>query len=446
MRLHFIAIGGSIMHNLAIALRRAGHHVSGSDDEIYEPSRTSLEKAGLLPDETGWNADFITPDLDVVILGMHARADNPELLAARKLRIPVQSFPEFVASQSTQKKRIVVAGSHGKTTTTAMIMHALRSTGYDFDYLVGARLQGFDLSVRISDAPVIILEGDEYLSSPVDRRPKFLHYSPQIVVVTGVAWDHMNVFPTYDDYLAQFDALLTNQLENTGEVFAFAGDKSLRALLEMHPDLTAYRYEAVPHSYRDGKAVVMYAEQAFPMQFFGAHNFQNLRAAQLVCAQLGVAELRFYEVMQSFEGAAMRLEALKVNSDIVVYRDFAHAPSKVKATVEAVRSRYPVAPLTAMLELHTYSSLNKDFLPLYLHTLSPADTALVYYSPHTLQMKKLPPVSPEEIAGHFGGEVQVFTDIRHLIEATPWDSGGVHLWMSSGRFAGTDIPSLYQSR
>ena len=432
------------MHNLAIALQRGGHHVTGSDDEIYEPSRSRLESNGLLPQEIGWDPASITPEMDAVILGMHARPDNPELQRAIDLEIPVFSFPEFVAGQCQDKTRIVVAGSHGKTTTTSMIMHVLRTCDYDFDYLVGAQLPGFDLMVRLSDAPVVVIEGDEYLSSPVDQRPKFVHYDPHLLVITGIAWDHMNVFPTIENYIDQFRQLLVS-LQPTASVFACGEDARLRQLvIEAGHEDGLYRAFAHRHTSHGAEAVV--DDRSYPVQFFGRHNFENLQAAWLVCRELNVSLGAFLGAMQSFSGAAMRLDKLLERDDLIVYRDFAHAPSKVAATVAAVRARHPDQAITACLELHTFSSLNQAFMPQYLGTMDPADHAHVFYSPHTLQMKKLPPVAPEFVRECFGGAARIHTSMDRLIDALPLPLRGVHLWMSSGRFGGLDFGALYSGQ
>jgi len=447
MRIHFIAIGGSIMHNLALALQNAGHHVSGSDDEIYDPGRTRLSKGGLLPSEMGWDPNRITDELDAVILGMHARQDNPELVRAVQLDLRVHSFPEFVSAQSSNKTRVVVGGSHGKTSTTSMIMHVLRQMKRDFDYLVGAQLPDFELMVRLSDAPVIVIEGDEYLSSPVDRRPKFLHYKPHISAITGVAWDHMNVFPTLENYHSQFDLYLES-LPEEAVCFYYEKDKVLINLAEKHSNrLKMTGYKAVKHSYTHYGAVVNdRAGTSHVMQVFGSHNFENMQAARLICNELGIEDGDFFTSMRSFKGAAMRLQEIHSAEDLTVFRDFAHAPSKVKATVHAIRERFQKETVTAIVELHTFSSLNKDFIPQYDSALDSADHRFVYYSPHTLDIKKLPPVSKEEICDAFGGDVEVFTSVEELVQAIRTPYRGVHLWMSSGRFGDFDFLELYANR
>ena len=445
MHVHFIAIGGAIMHNLALALQAHGDDVSGSDDEIYEPSRSRLRSAGLMPASMGWDPRRITKDLDTVILGMHARKDNPELLKALEIGIPVMSFPEFVASRSKDKQRVVVAGSHGKTSTTSMIMHVLRDCEIDYDYLVGAQLPGFDRMVRLSDAPVIIIEGDEYLSSPIDRRPKIMHYEPHISCITGVAWDHMNVFPTEEIYHQAFADFLSS-LPDSARSYLYGSDPVLHSLAGSAPPSTSIEfYQSVAYDISSNGATARSSSGvSYTMRVFGQHNFENMEAARRICRDLGVEDDTFFKAMQTFEGASMRLQVAIRRDDLVVYRDFAHAPSKVKATVEAVRERHPHRELLAVCELHTFSSLNRAFLPQYKGVLSSADHAVVYYSPHTLQMKKLPEISAQEVSKAFGGGVTVCTSPEEILDKlNSIDHSGAHLWMSSGRFGGIDLQDVY---
>ena len=435
MRIHLIAIGGAVMHNLALALQNNHHTVSGSDDEIYDPARARLAAAGLLPTERGWQPERITEGVDLVILGMHARPDNPELRRAQELGIPIQSFPEYIAAHSEGKKRVAICGSHGKTTTTAMILHALRYHGYDFDYLVGAQLAGFERMVRLSEAPIIILEGDEYLSSPLDRRPKFLHYRAHLTVLTGIAWDHINVFPIEADYIAQFDRLLAS-LPTGAELIFDHSDPVVKAVVGRGPShLIAQPYQPVVTT---STGWVKVQDDRLCLRVFGLHNFKNMSAARAVCAELGIGERDFFVAMESFEGAAKRLELLHETDERSVWKDFAHAPSKVRATTRAVKEQRPYRSLTAVLELHTFSSLNQDFLPRYAGTLDAADRAFVYYSPHTLASKKLPPLDEDAVRMAFGrDDLEVVTRAEALetaIATTPHNL----LLMSSGRFDGFD--------
>ena len=446
MKVHFIAIGGAAMHNLAIALHEKGVRVTGSDDEINDPSKSRLQAKGLLPDRIGWYPERITADLDAVILGMHARADNPELEKAKALGLPVYSYPEYLYQATLSKTRVVVGGSHGKTTTTAMIMHALRLLGANFDYLVGAQLDGFETMVRLSnDAPVAILEGDEYLSSPLDPRPKFHLYHPQVAVLTGVAWDHINVFPTFEGYVDQFRIFL-NTMPDGGVVFYAAQDEILQQLAdEQKGRLKTVAYGIPKHRVEAGITLWMSEGGALPLGVFGEHNLQNLEAARLVCEALGFSPQDVVQALSSFRGAARRLERVGRSAQGVFYRDFAHSPSKLKATVEAVRTQYPGIRLVACMELHTFSSLNRAFLAEYHETMMHANEAFVYYNPKTIAHKKLEDIQPQEVAEAFGGKnLRVFTDSNDLVaqlHAMDW-SNSVLLMMSSGTFDGISMPGL----
>ncbi|HUP13683.1 MAG TPA: Mur ligase family protein, partial [Niastella sp.] len=366
MNIHFISIGGSVMHQLAIALKRKGYTITGSDDEIFEPARTNLQKEGILPAVTGWFPDLVTTSLDAVILGMHAKGDNPELLRAKELQIPIYSFPEYIFKESMAKRRVVIGGSHGKTTTTAMIMHVLRQAGKQFDYLVGARLEGFDQSVNITDAPVIVCEGDEYPASTLEKRPKFHFLFPHIAVLTGIAWDHINVFPTFDNYLEQF-RIFIDKIETGGILIYNEGDGVLKKLVEesKRADINYYPYQVPEHTIAHNQTTLTIEGARATLNVFGNHNLLNIHAAWLVCRELNITAPVFMKAIASFTGAAKRLELLAKNEDTIVYRDFAHAPSKVKATIEAVKAQYPDKKLYAILELHTYSSLNDAFMNEY---------------------------------------------------------------------------------
>lgn len=405
MRVHFIAIGGAVMHNLALALQAEGHQVTGSDDAIHEPSLSRLREAGLLPPALGWHPQHITPDLDAVILGMHARADNPELLEAQALDLTVQSYPEFVYSMCQHKQRIVIAGSHGKTTVTGMVMHVLHHLGRDFDYLVGAQLQGFSRTVRLSaTAPVAVFEGDEYLASPLDRRPKFLVYQPHVVVLTGIAWDHMNVFPTEALYEESFRSLL-RALPKAGTIIYNAEDPRVTELVSvLTDDGVHYRipYEPPPNRVRDHQVEVKLEQARGRLEIYGRHNLSNLAAAYQVCRQLAISAEAFLAAMASFQGADMRLQKMHEDDRMIVIRDFAHSPSKVKATVAAVASRYRDCKLIAVLELHTFSSLNPEFLPQYHGTLKRADHRIVLVNAHALAQKKMTDLTNEAILHAFG--------------------------------------------
>lgn len=446
MRVHFIAIGGAVMHNLAIALHLKGYTVTGSDDEIFEPSRSRLSLYGLLPEEKGWFPEKITDDIDIVILGMHARADNPELLKASGSGIRIMSFPEFLYDQTKNKTRIVVAGSHGKTTTTAMIMHVMKASGVKFDYMVGSSITGYETMVRLTeDSEFAILEGDEYLTSPIDRRPKFHLYKPDIAVLNGIAWDHMNVFPTFENYVEQF-RIFADLIEPGGSLIYFADDQEVRKIAEKtRGDIRKIPYRVHAHFQNRTGFYAATINRTVPVRIFGEHNMQNMSAAREACLAAGITEDQFYEAIKSFDGTSGRLQKLDENARGIFYYDFAHAPSKVKATVEAVSSRYPGRNIIACFELHTFSSLNSNFLPFYRGTLEKATRAYVYFNPHQFEIKKLEPLSLSDVKEAFGGEnVEVFDNSANMLTAirrANYDSP-VYLFMSSGDFDGCDLRSL----
>ena len=442
MKVHFIAIGGSAMHNLAIALCQKGITVTGSDDEIFDPARGRLEKYGLLPAEEGWHPEKITKDLDAVVLGMHARIDNPELLRAQELGLKIYSYPEYLYEQSKDKLRIVVGGSHGKTTTTAMILHVLAHCGIEADYMVGAQLKGFDVMVRLSHtAKVMVIEGDEYLTSPIDRRPKFHLYHPNVGIITGIEWDHINVFPTFDIYREQF-AKFIDLIEPNGALIYCDEDAEVHrvAMENRRTDIQKLPYVCPEHKVVDGVTEIGRTR----LRIFGHHNLLNLTAARLACRNVGVTDEQFDEAIATFEGASKRLELVKKNDSCAVYKDFAHAPSKLRATIHAMREQYPDRRLVACMELHTFSSLTQEFLQQYAHSMDEADVRYVYFSQHALQLKKLPPLDPEEVRKAFGGNVEVFTDSAAMVakvKAMEWQRANL-LMMSSGNFDGIDFNQL----
>ena len=449
MRVHFIAIGGSAMHNLAIALHKKGYKVTGSDDEIFEPSRSRLQKYGLLPEKQGWNPDIITQDIDAIILGMHARKDNPELQKALGAGLKVYSYPEYLYEQTKNKKRIVIGGSHGKTTITSMVMHVLRSTGVKFDYMVGAQLEGFDTMVNLEeDNEIAVFEGDEYLSSPIDLTPKFLWYKPHVALLSGIAWDHINVFPTWENYLEQFSKF-AGTIKDNGTLVYYSGDPELVKIAEKQERrIKTIPYSEMEHTVSDGKTIVQFNDKNYPLNIFGDHNLQNLNGARLVCNTLGINDEIFLDAMQSFKGAAKRLQLLESAGNCNIWLDFAHSPSKLKATTQAVKSQYPDRELVACMELHTFSSLNKKFLPHYKGTMDAADRAFVFFNPEVLEHKKLPPVTKEEVAEAFDHPgLTVFTDSGELtkeLKKINWDNKNL-LIMTSGNFSGIDIKELAKS-
>lgn len=443
MKIHFISIGGSVMHQLAIALKRKGYTITGTDDEIFEPARSNLEREGLLPSAIGWDPHQVHPGLDAVILGMHAKEDNPELKKARELNLPIYSFPEYIYQESRDKTRVAVGGSHGKTTTTSMIMHVLRSCGRDFDYLVGARLQGFNQSVNITDAPVIVCEADEYPASAIEKRPKFHFLFPHIAILTGIAWDHINVFPTFENYLEQFRIFL-GKLESGGHLIYNEQDPVLKKLVEENrrPDVSYHPYGVPEHTIEAGETTVVIEGMKARLKVFGAHNLQNLQAAWLVCRELGITAEAFAKAIASFTGAAKRLELLAKNERTVFFRDFAHAPSKVKATIDALKEQFPDRTLIAVLELHTYSSLNEAFLKEYAGAMDKADWAAVFYSRHALELKRMPPLPEEAVKAGFGKKgLAVITDRKQLedwLYSNAYDNAVV-AFMSSGNYDGLDV-------
>ncbi|MBK9257966.1 MAG: peptidoglycan synthetase [Saprospiraceae bacterium] len=441
-RIHFIAIGGAAMHNLALDLKDMGYIVTGSDDEIYEPSFTRLKEAGILPEKFGWFPEKISSDLSAVILGMHARLDNAELLEAQKLGIRIYSYPEFVYQQSVLKKRVVVAGSHGKTTTTAMIMFVLKKQGFDFDYLVGAQLDGFEKMVRISDAPLIIIEGDEYLSSPIDRIPKIMHYHPHITVITGIAWDHINVFPTFEIYKEQF-ANYIKTIEQDGTLIFNQNDPELSSIVaDVHNSVNIVSYQSLEKSENQA---VHYQNTNYPISVIGNHNLANMNAALLVCQALGITPEDFLNAIRDFTGAGKRLQKLSESINRSVFLDFAHAPSKVTATCTSVKEWFGSKKLLAVLELHTFSSLNEAFMPQYKDSLKDADKAYVFYNIHTLKMKNMPLPDDAFIKTCFNHpNLEVITDENILLEKLKSDN--YHDWnillMTSGNFNKMDISAL----
>jgi UDP-N-acetylmuramate: L-alanyl-gamma-D-glutamyl-meso-diaminopimelate ligase len=449
MRIHFIAIGGAVMHNLALALQKKGFRVTGSDDEIFEPSRSRLEKAGLLPEKEGWDRESITRYIDVVILGMHARPDNPELLRAQELGLQIKSFPEFLYEQTLNKTRVVIGGSHGKTTITSMIMHVLRHHGVSFDYMVGSAIEGFETMVGFSESSEIaVFEGDEYLASTLDRRPKFHLYKPHIAVISGIAWDHMNVFPTWEDYLGQFRIFIDKTMPG-GSLIYSRDDKEVTKLVEAsRGELNYVPYHEHPSRIIKGKTYLIHEDRTYPVSVFGRHNMQNISAAISVCELLGISPKMFYQAIQGFKGAAKRMQLLEENRQTAVYLDFAHAPSKVEATTLALKEQYPERWLTAVLELHTYSSLSADFLPQYEATMLATDKAIVYFSPNTVAHKKLPEISVDQVKAAFKQpDLWVYTDAEKLVGDlinSGWKGSNL-LIMTSGNFDGQDLSALARS-
>jgi UDP-N-acetylmuramate: L-alanyl-gamma-D-glutamyl-meso-diaminopimelate ligase len=446
MNIHFIAIGGSAMHNLAIALHNKGYQVTGSDDTIHDPSKSRLEKKGLLPKEFGWFPEKITQQLDVIILGMHAKKDNPELLQAQEMGLKIYSYPEFLYEQSKDKTRVVIGGSHGKTTITSMILHVLDYNDMEVDYMVGAQLEGFETMVHLTkENEFMVLEGDEYLSSPIDRRPKFHLYKPNIALLSGIAWDHINVFPTFEGYVNQF-RIFTDSLTDGGIMVYNEEDAILKEVVESSShSIKKYEYSTPAYQIEDGVTYIDTPDGLMPLEIFGDHNLQNLAGAKWVCQHMGIDEEDFYEAIASFKGASKRLEKIAESSETVIYKDFAHSPSKVKATTEAVKKQYAQRDVIACLELHTYSSLNAAFLAEYNGALDKADKAVVFYSPHAVKIKQLDSVSEEQISNAFQrDDLIIFTnpaEFKEFLFSQNLHQSAVVL-MSSGNYGGLDFEEV----
>ncbi|NVO08771.1 MAG: peptidoglycan synthetase [Bacteroidales bacterium] len=448
MRIHFIAIGGSAMHNLAIALKEKGYDVSGSDDEIFEPSLSRLKKHEILPPSIGWDISRITSELDAIVLGMHARADNPELLKAKELGLKIYSYPEYLHEQTKDKIRIVIGGSHGKTTITSMVMHVLKFAGIDFDYMVGAQLEGFENMVSLKqNTKIAVFEGDEYLTSPIDLRPKFHLYMPTIALISGIAWDHINAFPTYEGYKNQFAIFIDKIIENGTLVYCAEDSEIIDLVSKSKKSINKRPYTTHPFESTEGSACLVIKNEKVPLCIFGKHNMQNISGAKAVCNQVGITDEIFYKAISSFKGASKRLQQLAENQHTKIFLDFAHSPSKVAATVQAVSETYRNRELVACLELHTFSSLNAEFLSQYKGTMGKSNIGLVYFNPETITHKKLSPIKPNDVKNNFlPSDVEVFTDSGMLIsklKSIKWKDKNL-LIMTSGNFSGVNLQELAQ--
>ncbi|WP_458627564.1 UDP-N-acetylmuramate--L-alanine ligase [Winogradskyella sp. PC D3.3] len=446
MNVHFIAIGGAAMHNLALALHNKGYKVTGSDDTIFEPSKSRLEAKGLLPDAFGWYPEKITSDLEAIVLGMHAKADNPELLKAQELGLKIYSYPEFLYEQAKNKTRVVIGGSHGKTTITSMILHVMHYHNRDVDYMVGAQLEGFDVMVKLTeDNDFMVLEGDEYLSSPIDMRPKFHLYKPNIALLSGIAWDHINVFPTYENYVEQF-SIFVDSIVTGGSINYNEEDPEVKRVVEASENqIRKIAYKTPEYTVEDGETLLETPEGPMPIEVFGAHNLNNLAGAKWICQHMGIDEDDFYEAISTFKGASKRLEKIAESKTSVAYKDFAHSPSKVEATTKAVKEQFSDRTLVACLELHTYSSLNAEFLKEYKGALDAADVAVVFYSPHAVEIKKLEEVTQDQIANAFErDDLIIYTnpeDFKNFLFSQKFDNKSL-LLMSSGNYGGLDFDEV----
>ena len=446
MNVHFIAIGGAAMHNLAIALHNKGYQVTGSDDTIFDPSKSRLKAKGLLPSEFGWFPEKITSKLEAIVLGMHAKADNPELLKAQELGLKIYSYPEFLYEQSKHKTRVVIGGSHGKTTITSMILHVLHYHDRDVDYMVGAQLEGFDVMVKLTeDNDFIVLEGDEYLSSPIDRRPKFHLYKPNIALLSGIAWDHINVFPTYENYVKQF-SIFVDSIVVGGSINYNEEDLEVKRVVEASTNaIRKLPYQTPEYRVENGQTLLATPEGDLPIEIFGNHNLNNLAGAKWICQHMGIDEDDFFEAIATFKGASKRLEKIAETQKTVAYKDFAHSPSKVEATTKAVKEQYTDRKLIACLELHTYSSLNAEFLKEYKGALDAADVAVVFYSPHAVEIKQLEEVTKEQIANAFErDDLIIYTEpeaFKTFLFSQDFEDKAL-LLMSSGNYGGLDFEAL----
>ena len=443
MKVHFISIGGTAMHNLAIALHKKGYIITGSDDEIFEPSKSHLKKYNLLPEKIGWDASKITNKLDAIILGMHAREDNPELLKAKELNLKIYSYPEYLYEQTKNKTRVVIGGSHGKTTITSIIMFVLKYNKMNFDYMVGSQIEGFETMVSLSnDTKIAVFEGDEYLSSPIDRRPKFHLYKPNIALLSGIAWDHINVFPTFENYVEQFEIFIST-IKKNGTLIYFNEDPVLKDIVKKNNnDINKIPYSAHKYIIENNQTQLITDNAKTPIQLFGEHNMQNINGAKLICNELGISNDNFYKAVSQFKGASKRLQLITKNDKTNIYLDFAHSPSKLKATTTAVKQQYPERELVACIELHTFSSLNEKFLPHYKNTMSEADLSIIYFNPKAIAHKKLKQLQPKQVKEAFNhNNSKVFTDIDELINflmGINFENKNL-LLMSSGNFSGMNI-------
>ncbi len=446
MKLHFIAIGGSAMHNLAIALKQKGYFITGSDDEIFDPAKSRLEKYGLLPKSIGWSEENINSDLDAIVLGMHAKKDNPELLKAQALGLKIYSYPEFLYEMSKEKIRIVIGGSHGKTSITAMILHALNHCGVEADFMVGAQLSGFEVMVKLTDnAKYMVLEGDEYLTSPIDLRPKFHLYNPNIALISGIAWDHINVFPTFDIYQEQF-SIFCEKIEKEGSLIYCNEDKNVREIVNSaRKEIKKLPYGIIPNRIEKGKTIIEWEGKEYILKVFGEHNLMNIYGAMLACQEIGISNNDFLKAIQSFSGASKRLELVKENDNVAIYKDFAHSPSKLKATISALKNQFPDRKLVAAMELHTFSSLTSEFLLQYKGAMDMADLPIVYFNPKTIEHKGLQEITKEQVFSAFDREDIIIcnksSEVIDYIKTIKWENKNL-LMMSSGNFDGINFDEL----
>lgn len=445
MRIHCISHWWRVTSSLAIQLKLLGHNVTGHDDEIYEPSKSALAQHGLLPQHEWWDADSVTSDIDMIVLGMHASADNPELLRAKELGLMIKSYPEVIYEFSKNKMRVVIAGSHGKTTTTSMVMHVLKHNGISFDWVVGGIVPGFDTMVSLDDNhKIIIIEWDEYPDGKINMTAKMLLYKHNIGILNGIAWDHITTYPTFDSYLLPFQTFV-DQTPTDGFLGYYQDDQEVTNIME-HTDTQAQTvwYTVHPHIIRDGITYLQTPQWEVKLSIFWAHNCINISAAKLVCNQLDLSDEQFYAAIWSFTGAGNRLQLIHQDDakHLTILRDFAHSPSKLTATINAVKTQYPDRTIIGLFELHTFASLSASFLPEYKWSFDAADIACVYYDDHTFQIKRMTPLTKEVVINGFGRSDLVVQDSANDLQAW-YDNldltNSVVVLMSSGNFGGVEF-------
>ena len=445
-KVHFIAVGGSVMHNLAITLKQLGYKVSGSDDKIYDPSKSRLKKYNLFPKNLGWFPELIDKEIDFIVLGMHAKKDNPELLKALDLDCKIYSYPELIFEFSKSKTRITIGGSHGKTTVSSMILHVLDFYDIKVDYLLGAQIEGFENMVHISDDnDFIIIEGDEYLSSPIDNSPKFHKYNSNIAVITGIAWDHINVFPTFENYISQFEKFIETITDGGVLVFNELDELVLDTVNNSEKTIRKIGYGKPDFEIVDGVTYLKTSEGNVPLKVFGDHNLSNLSAAKQICALMGIFDDEFFAAIASFKGASKRLETIYRDNNKIIIKDFAHSPSKLKATIDAVKNQFSNKNIIAVYELHTFSSFNQKFIKEYLNSMSSANMKIVYYDNEVLKKRGEFKINEKTIKDSFGSDDLIVISKKSVLEEimlkTNLDNS-VLLMMSSGNFSSIDMISL----
>ena len=448
-KVHFIAIGGSVMHNLAITLKQLGYEVSGSDDKIYDPSKSRLEKQNLLPDKLGWNPNTIDEEIDFIVLGMHAKKENPELIRALELGCKIYSYPELIYEFSKTKTRIVIGGSHGKTTVTAMILHVLSFYNINIDYLLGAQIEGFEKMVNLTKSnEFILIEGDEYLSSPIDKSPKFHKYNSNIAVITGIAWDHINVFPSFENYVSQFEKFIESITDGGVLVFNSNDDLVTKIVNSSTKSIRKIQYSTVDHELINGTTYIKTSEGNIPLEVFGDHNLSNLCAAKQICSLLGVFDDEFYAAIANFKGASNRLETIYRDNFKIIIKDFAHSPSKLKASIDAVKKQFLNKNIIAVYELHTFSSFSKDFINEYYGTLSNADIKIIYYDKDVSGKRSEIEIDDKIIKVAFGSNDLKVISSKNILVKNILDNSfnnSVLLLMSSGNFSSLNVNSLIEN-